>query len=102
MFGEGRKYPSLGSAGAFSTLVDNKVGKVEIKRNDKVEIIRKNIIETILPGERVANINPGGGGFGNPLERPLEKVIMDVKNGLVSKKGAREDYGVIFTDQDSN
>ena len=102
MFGEGRKYPSLGSAGAFSTLVDNKVGKVEIKRKDKIEIIRKNIIETILPGERVANINPGGGGFGNPLERPLEKVIMDVKNGLVSKKGAREDYGVIFTDQDSN
>ena len=41
---------------------------------------------------------PGGGGFGNPLERPLKKVIMDVKNGLVSKKGAREDYGVIFTD----
>ena len=98
MFGEGRKYPSLGSAGAFSTLIDNKVGKVEIKRNDKVEIIRKNIIETILPGERVANINPGGGGFGNPLERPLEKVIIDVKNGLVSKKGAREDYGVIFND----
>ena len=64
----------------------------------KVEIIRTNIIETILPGERVANINPGGGGFGNPLERPLEKVIMDVKNGLVSKKGAKEDYGVIFND----
>tara|TARA_B100000809_G_scaffold82434_1_gene80759 strand:+ start:148 stop:1851 length:1704 start_codon:yes stop_codon:yes gene_type:complete len=102
MFGEGRKYPSLGSAGAFSALVDNKVGKVEIKRNDKVEIIKKNIIDTILPGQRVSNINPGGGGFGNPLERPLEKVIMDVKNGLVSKKGAREDYGVIFTDQDFN
>ncbi len=102
MFGEGRKYPSLGSAGAFSTLLQNKVGRVEIKREGKVEIIKKNIIETILPGQRVANINPGGGGFGNPLERPLEKVIMDVKNGLVSKKGAREDYGVVFVDQDDN
>ena len=102
MFGEGRKYPSLGSAGAFSTLLQNKVGRVEIKREGKVEIIKKNIIETILPGQRVANINPGGGGFGNPLERPLEKVIMDVKNGLVSKKGAREDYGVVFMDQDDN
>ena len=102
MFGEGRKYPSLGSAGAFSTLLENKVGRVEIKRNGKVDVIKKNIIETILPGQRVANINPGGGGFGNPLERPLEKVIMDVKNGLVSKNGAKEDYGVIFSDQDSN
>ena len=102
MFGEGRKYPSLGSAGAFSTLLENKVGRVEIKRNGKVEVIKKNIIETISPGQRVVNINPGGGGFGNPLERPLEKVIMDVKNGLVSKNGAKEDYGVIFSDQDSN
>ena len=25
-----------------------------------------------------------------------------VKNGLVSKNGAKEDYGVIFSDQDSN
>ena len=102
MFGEGRKYPSLGSAGAFSTLLENKVGRVEIRRNGKVEVIKKNIIETISPGQRLANINPGGGGFGNPLERPLEKVIMDVKNGLVSKNGAKEDYGVIFSDQDSN
>ena len=98
MFGEGRKNPSLGSAGAFSTLLENKVGRVEIKRKGNTEIIKKNIMETIVPGERVANINPGGGGFGNPLERPIEKVILDVKNGIVSKKGAKEDYGVVFKD----
>ena len=98
MFGEGRKNPSLGSAGAFSTLLENKVGRVEIKRKGNIEIVKKNIIETISPGERVANINPGGGGFGNPLERPIEKVILDVKNGIVSKEGAKEDYGVVFKD----
>ena len=98
MFGEGRKNPSLGSAGAFSTLLANKVGRVEIKRKGNTEIIKKNIMETIVPGERVTNINPGGGGFGNPLERPIEKVILDVKNGIVSKKGAKEDYGVVFKD----
>jgi len=102
MFGEGRKNPSLGSAGSFSTYLKNKVGRVEIKRNNKVEIVKKNIMETILPGQRVANINPGGGGFGNPLERPLDKIIMDVKNGIVSKKGAKEDYGVVFKDQEPN
>ena len=101
MFGEGRKYPALGSAGAFSTLLDMKVGRVEITRNDKVEVIKENVIETILPGQRVANMNPGGGGYGNPLERPVEKVMLDVKNGLVSIKGAHEDYGVVLVDKDS-
>ena len=79
-------------------MLENKVGRVEIKRKGNIEIIKKNIMETISPGERVANINPGGGGFGNPLERPLEKVILDVKNGIVSKEGAKEDYGVVFND----
>ena len=92
----------MGSSGAFSTFLENKVGRVEIKRNNKVEIVKKNIMETILPGQRVANINPGGGGFGDPLERPIDKVIIDVKNGIVSKKGAKEDYGVIFKDQIPN
>ena len=101
MFGEGRKFPALGSAGAFSTLLDTKVGRVEIKRNGKIEVIKENVIETILPGQRVANMNPGGGGYGNPLERPIEKVLLDVKNGLVSIKGAQEDYGVVFNEEES-
>jgi N-methylhydantoinase B len=101
MFGEGRKFPTLGSAGAFSTLLSTKVGRVEITRNGKVEVIKENVIATILPGQRVANMNPGGGGYGNPFERPIEKVILDVKNGLVSIKGAREDYGVVFTEKES-
>ena len=46
-------------------------------------------------------MNPGGGGYGNPFERPFEKVILDVKNGLVSIKGAQEDYGVVFVDEES-
>ena len=54
-----------------------------------------------MPGQRVANMNPGGGGYGNPLERPIEKVILDVKNGLVSIKGAHQDYGVVFTEKES-
>ena len=46
-------------------------------------------------------MNPGGGGYGNPLERPIEKVLLDVKNGLVSIKGAQEDYGVVFNEEES-
>ncbi|MGL4291219.1 MAG: caprolactamase subunit beta [Phreatobacter sp.] len=97
-FGEGRRIPAMGAAGARSQLIDPKVGRIEIRRNGTVEIIRKNVIETILPGERAANFNPGGGGYGDPFTRPAEKVLDDVGNGLVSREGARADYGVVITD----
>jgi N-methylhydantoinase B len=58
-------------------------------------------METIQPGETVTNKNPGGGGFGNPFERPVEKVVWDVKNGLVSLEGAKRDYGVVITDPET-
>jgi N-methylhydantoinase B len=96
-FGEGRRIPAVGAAGAVSKMVDAKVGRIEVKRGGKVETIRKNVIENLKPGETVTNLNPGGGGYGNPFERPVEKIVSDVKNGLVSIAGAREDYGVVIT-----
>ena len=100
-FGEGRRIPAVGAAGAESKMVDSKVGRLEVRRGNKVETIRKNVIETLKPGETVTNMNPGGGGYGNPYGRPVEKVVWDVKNGLVSVKGAREDYGVVIRDAET-
>jgi N-methylhydantoinase B len=37
---------------------------------------------------------PGGGGLGNPLRRPAEKVVEDVRQGYVSVASAESDYGV--------
>jgi N-methylhydantoinase B len=85
----------------MSKMVDAKVGRLELKRNGNVETIRKNVIENVKPGETVTNLNPGGGGYGNPYERPIEKIIADVRNGLVSVAGAREDYGVVITDRET-
>ncbi len=36
----------------------------------------------------------GGGGYGDALDRDVEKVEMDVLEGYVSLEGARRDYGV--------
>ena len=36
----------------------------------------------------------GGGGWGNPLERSTDKVVLDVRDGYVSLEGAKRDYGV--------
>jgi len=37
----------------------------------------------------------GGGGIGDPLDRPPEKVMTDVTTGHISKAAAREVYGVV-------
>jgi N-methylhydantoinase B len=94
-FGEGRHYPAIGANGADSARPDLKVGRVELKEGDKVvDVMRKNAIMTIKPGERVATINPGGGGWGKPLEREIARVVHDVRNGYVSVEAARAEYGV--------
>ncbi len=38
---------------------------------------------------------PGGGGWGDPLERDVVRVLDDVRNGYVSVEGASRDYGVV-------
>lgn len=50
----------------------------------------------VKPGDVVVFHNPGGGGYGNPLERDMEMVEQDVINGYVSLEKAREDYGVVI------
>ncbi len=37
----------------------------------------------------------GGGGFGNPFERPAEKVAAEVRDGLISVSAASAEYGVV-------
>ncbi len=41
---------------------------------------------------------PGGGGYGDPLERDPAAVARDVADGLVSPEAAAEDYGVVASD----
>jgi N-methylhydantoinase B len=38
----------------------------------------------------------GGGGYGDPRERAIERVKQDVIRGLVSRQSARDDYGVVI------
>jgi N-methylhydantoinase B len=38
----------------------------------------------------------GGGGYGDPRRRDVERVLADVVDGLVSVEHARDDYGVVI------
>jgi N-methylhydantoinase B len=50
-----------------------------------------------LPPLRVTIASPGGGGFGNPLQRDPQAVLRDVLDGVVSLHKAREVYGVALS-----
>lgn len=47
-------------------------------------------------GDVVRLITGTGGGYGDPLERPLEAVCQDVKNGYITLDEAETLYGVTF------
>lgn len=51
----------------------------------------------IKSGTRVIFLTAGGGGCGDPLERPIADVARDVELGFVSGERAQRDYGVVFT-----
>lgn len=50
------------------------------------------------PGDRLRIGTQGGGGFGDPLERPPHKVAADVADGYVARASAEACYGVVLAD----
>jgi N-methylhydantoinase B len=48
------------------------------------------------PGDVVTILTPGGGGYGDPLKRPPERVHDDMIKGYISRAAAERDYGVVF------
>jgi N-methylhydantoinase B len=70
------------------------------------ELIRASGQRTHLPskisqipvrkGDRLVYRTAGGGGWKDPLDRPAERVELDVRRGLVSPEKAHRDYGVVL------
>jgi len=46
------------------------------------------------PEDELKMVEAGGGGYGDPMERPVEKIMEDVKQGFLSIESAIRDYGV--------
>jgi len=47
----------------------------------------------IQAGQRIRLESPGGGGWGNPSQRPREAIARDIRLGFVSAERAARDYG---------
>lgn len=51
------------------------------------------------PGDLLEWVTWGGGGLGDPLTRPAEKVALEVQRKLVTVDGARSGYGVALNSE---
>jgi N-methylhydantoinase B len=69
-----------------------------VRANGEIEVIKgKSMVSDLAAGEGTLLEAGGGGGFGNPLLRPVEKVFADVCSEYVSIESARNNYGVVIT-----
>ncbi|MEM8550952.1 MAG: hydantoinase B/oxoprolinase family protein [Pseudomonadota bacterium] len=81
---------SGGMAGAPARVVLN-IGTERERDLGKISLVEPE------PGDTVTLMSAGGGGFGDPFERPSDMVLDDVVKGFVSVGAARRDYGVEIT-----
>ena len=83
---------------------DGDVNKVVILRNGSSYVpkhLSKEQDITLAPGDRVWVRTPGGGGYGDPLQRPVDAVREDVRLERYSLTEARDLYGVVLIKNDN-
>ena len=81
----------FGPPGIFGGMPGAKAGLVvnrgtESERNVGIFCVN----QAVAKGERFDYWSAGAGGYGDPLERPVERVLDDVKDDYVTLPGARE------------
>jgi N-methylhydantoinase B len=60
-----------------------------------VDPVDCNSFYTLNKGDIFEICSSGGGGFGDPHKRPVDRVMADIKDGLVAPDRAASDYGVV-------
>ncbi|GLQ27732.1 hydantoinase B/oxoprolinase family protein [Sulfitobacter pacificus] len=76
-----------GGAGAPTTIAQDDGGKMYGKGK-----------QLVTHGRKVMMAFPGGGGYGDPAERPRESVMRDLARGYISAQTAAQDYGLSNAD----
>lgn len=91
-FGDGDEEPAFGLFGG----TEGSLNFIELRYPDG-QVYRCNTKDMIknIPEETVyLQEAGGGGGYGDPLKRPIKKVKEEVRKGVISVKKARDLYGV--------
>ena len=59
-------------------------------------LLKTKVTDSLLPGDLIRHVQPGGGGWGDPFERDPIAVLRDVVNDKVSRAKGEELYGVFI------
>ena len=96
LLGERGRFPPFGVDGGGPAALNRFVwqsdeGEVSPPMASKVTDVR------LRAGQRVRLETPGGGGWGDPMQRDPGRVARDVRQGLITPAAAAADYGVILS-----
>ncbi|MEE0776416.1 MAG: hydantoinase B/oxoprolinase family protein, partial [Bacillota bacterium] len=95
MFGDGMKFAPYGLEGGHKGSLNK---AVFVHEGNAVAMESKEYPRHVAKGDRVYLESCGGGGWGNPLKRPVQKVYDDVLDEIITVETAKEVYGVVITD----
>jgi len=84
------EFPPLGLMGGGP-------GRVREHRVNDVMVDPKGYYE-LASGDRITMVEAGGGGYGDPAERPRAAVLADLAEGFITPEGAARDYGMDHTE----
>ena len=91
-FGDGDVEPALGAQGGK----EGTLNKIELTYPDGSVYLctTKDLVSGVPKGTVYSQQAGGGGGYGDPLLRPAEKVAREVRDGIISCEAARRVYDV--------
>jgi len=71
--------------------------KTLVRKNGDTELLQSKCDRiAVEEGDTLYHVTWGGGGCGDPFTREPERVQFDVEAGLVTREGAKENYGVVL------
>jgi N-methylhydantoinase B len=82
--------------GLFGGLPGSSCRGLVVRKTGEVEEIPSKGDLILTEGDKIFEFTPGGGGYGDPLERKPELVLRDVLDKKVSLEAAAEDYSVVI------
>ncbi|MBI5442769.1 MAG: hydantoinase B/oxoprolinase family protein [Deltaproteobacteria bacterium] len=93
-FGDGDVEPARGALGG----IDGTLNVIRLRYPDGQDYLctTKDLVPNVPAGTLYFQQAGGGGGWGDPRKRGADKVLRDVRNGVLSLEKAREDYGVVI------
>ncbi|MBC3804128.1 hydantoinase B/oxoprolinase family protein [Acetobacterium fimetarium] len=93
-FGDGIKFAPYGLRGGQQGSLNR---GVFVHDGQEIVMASKENPRHAVKGDRVCLNTSGGGGWGDPLKRPIEKVYEDVRDEIITKQTAETVYGVAIT-----